>query len=415
MFIVDDFADQVTAVPDLLTELEKKDVVFVAAARSYRFNYIKQVMGRSPFDTIERIPFGTIEAERLIEKYSDFGFLGDPTILRQKLSFARKIATDPIAVACCRIMKRFEPLERIIEDVVGDASEKELNRYLCAAIAQRCFSGGIRYEILVASLAPEGIKEQFESANPLPLSYSDPARMFVVPQNTTIAERVLLRASVRDRKRLLDVFVALASEIRPRVNREAIRRRTPEARLTGRLFNYDDFTRDLLGDNSELFYWKIHDIWKWNSRYWEQVALLNLSKFQVSPTSEEGLEALAKAVQHARNAVAIEHHPFCLTTLGKILMSQMLAPEHSMTDIFAEAFEKLSQAIELEIRWRRSSVQPFMSLFTGTLRFLERNGVLTNLQRDKIRAFLIDAEERLPRDTELPTYIAAIRTSREFR
>jgi hypothetical protein len=253
----------------------------------------------------------------------------------------------------------------------------------------------VRYEILIAALDPSGIKEQFNIENPLPLAYSDSAKSFVVPQNTTLAERVLSRAATQNRTRLLDVFVSLATGIRPRVNRQAIRRRTPEARLAGRLFNYDDVTSKLLGDHSETFYHRTKDTWQWNSRYWEQVSLLKLAMYYRNPTAPEGLDALAKAVQHARFAVAIEHHPFGLTTLGKVLMAQMLAPEASMTEVYREAFDQLSQAIELEQRWSRSSVQPFVSLFAGTIRFLERKGALTSEQRDRLEVLAATAEDNL--------------------
>jgi hypothetical protein len=244
--------------------LEKRDVVFLAGERSYRLGYIKEVIGRLPFVLADRLPLELIGAERLIDNYAKFGFIGDHNILKHRRSFAQKIVDDPIAVACCRIMNDFKPLDRIVEDVIGDASEKELDRYLCAAVARYCFHAGVRYEILVGALDPEGIKDQFDKTNPLPLAYSDPANSFVVRQNSTLAERVLSRAVTHDRRRLLRVFVSLAREVRPRVNRMAIKRRTPEARLSGRLFNYDDVTSKFLGDNSELFYAETKDVWQWN-------------------------------------------------------------------------------------------------------------------------------------------------------
>ena len=73
---------------------------------------------------------------------------------------------------------------------------------------------------------------------------------------------------------MTDVFTKLANGIAPRVNRKAIRMRTPEARLAGRLFDADKIVAPLLRAHSEDFYVAAKDAWEWNSRYWEQRALL---------------------------------------------------------------------------------------------------------------------------------------------
>jgi hypothetical protein len=409
VFIVDDFGDQVTAIPDLMDQMEKKDVVFVAAERGYREGHIRQLLSTIPFDTIDNLPLAIVEAERLIDSYSNHGLLGDHTAIKHRHSFAQKVVGDPIAVACCRIMNDFKPLERIVEDVIGDASEKELDRYLLAAIGQVCFHAGVRYEILISALDAKNIKDQFEKTNPLPLAYSDPQKTFVVPQNATMAERILSRAVTKDRKRLLEVFVALATEVRPRVNRQAIKWKSPEARLSGRLFDYDDVTSKFLGDNSERFYAMTRDVWQWNSRYWEQVSLLNLAKFRRDPDSNQGIDALENSVQHARHAVAIELHPHGLTTLGKVLMAQMQTSDSSMTSIYGEAFDKLVQAIDMEASWSRTAIQPFMSLFSGTTKFLEMKGVLTTKQRDRLNSLVNTAEDRSRRDPQVLDMIAAFR------
>jgi hypothetical protein len=409
VFIVDDFGDQVTAIPDLLDRLEKKDVVFIAAERGYRESYIRNLMNAIPFTLINDVPLQVVETERLIDSYSKNGLLGDHAAIKYRTSFAKKLVSDPIAVACCRIMNDFKPLERIVDDVIGASSEQELDRYLLAAVGQVCFHAGVRYEIMVAALHATNIRAQFEKKNPLPLAYSDTERTFVVPQNATIAERVLSRAITRDRQRLLDVFVALAIEVRPRVNRQAIKWRSPEARLAGRLFNYDDITSKFLGDNSEQFYARTKNVWQWNSRYWEQVSLLNLARYRREPETDEGIDALEKAVQHARHAVAIELHPHGLTTLGKVLMAQMQASDSSVTQIYGEAFDKLVQAIEMETSWSRVAIQPFMSLFSGTTKFLELDGVLTSKQRDRLNSLVSSAEDRSRRDLQVLDMIAAFR------
>jgi len=107
--------------------------------------------------------------------------------------------------------------------------------------------------------------------------------------------------------------------------------------------------------------------------------------------------------------VAIELHPFGLTTLGKVLLAQMAVPGASLEAVYGEAFEKLSQAIDLEESWSRSAIQPFMSLFSGTVRFLERRGVLTASQRNKLEVLTRLAEDRLGRDPQVREQVAVLR------
>lgn len=411
VIVIDNFAEQVTAIPELLARLEKTDVVILGCERAYRLNYLKQVMAGISYDFLGKLPMTQVESKRLIEKYFQAGAISDHDILKYPDNFVKKIVGDPIAVACCRILNDFRPMEHIVADVSNDASKEELDRYLAAAIAQHCFVGGLRYEILVSAFSSIGIHKQMERTNPLPLDYYDSANAFVVPENATLAERVLDLTSKIDPNRLLRIFVGLAIEIRPRVNRMTIRARAPEARLSGRLFDYDDVVKKFLGVNAEHFYAQTKDSWQWNSRYWEQVALLKISKYEESGATEAGLAYLDDAVRHARHAVAIELHPFGLTTLGKVLLVRMTAPGANLQDSFDEAFIKLSQAVAMEARRERVAAPPFALLFTGTLRLMDNGGGLSAKQRDSLTLLLVTATQKLSRDPEMQELIGTVRTA----
>jgi hypothetical protein len=413
VIVVDNLADQATAIAEMLARLEKPDVVVLAAERNYRLGYIKQVMAGLPFAAWDHLNLTTIEAERLIDRYADDGLIGDHRVLKNRREYAERIRGEEIAVACCRIMNDFRPLDRIVDGIINDAGKADLDRYLCAALAQHCFNGGVRYEVLVGATKALGLKQQLEQDSPLPLGFFDARMEFVIPENAVLAERVLTQVARDDTDRLLAVFVNLAREIRPRINRQAIRRRTPEARLSGRLFDYDDIAGKFLGDKAAEFYRQTKSVWQWNSRYWEQVALLNLAQYHRYSSTQDGIDALGQAVLHARHAVSIELHPFGLTTLGKILMTQMLISGSDMTAVFSEAFEKLAKAIDLEAQWSRSAIQPYMSLFSGTHRFLERGGNLSNRQQDTLLAIGEAARSRFPRDTDMQQLLGEI-TAKAF-
>lgn len=77
---------------------------------------------------------------------------------------------------------------------------------------------------------------------------------YVLPLNTVIAERILRYAVAHHQPLLLDAFKSVAHGVAPHVNRLAIMRRSPEARLAGRLFDADKIARPLLGANAEQLY-----------------------------------------------------------------------------------------------------------------------------------------------------------------
>ena len=409
VIVIDNLAEQATALPDLLDRLEKPDVVFIGAERSYRMNYLQQVLAGLKYDQTGKLPMSMVEAHRLIDRYADAGAIGDRSVLKRRGEFAQKIQNDPIAVACCRILNDFRPLDRIVDSITADASGPALDRYLGAALAQHCFYGGVRYEILIKAFGAEGAKAQFEVNYPLPLDFYDDAKRFVIPENSILSDKILERFAERDPDRMLTTFVNLAEELGPRVNRETIIARAPEPRLSGRLFDFDFVVSKFLASNAEEFYHRVKPSWEWNSRYWEQVALLNLARYQSSSNSKEGLEYLQDAVTHARHAVAIEHHPFPLTTLGKVLLNQMIAPSVPMKDSFDEAFERLSEAIATEVRRNRVAAQPYRVIFGGVVNYIGAGGELTHQQRNRLGEILTKAAGMLASDREMQHQITSVK------
>jgi hypothetical protein len=410
VIIVDNFADQVTVFRDLLDRFEKKDVVVVAADRSYRFRYISQALSGTPYTIYNSLPLRPIDCERLIANYVGLGLVGSKSAIRNKKEFIKRIVDDPIAVACSRILNDFRPLDRIIDDILRDSSEPERRRYYIAALAQYCFRGGVRYDVVSSAVGREGLTRQLHKDHSLPLAFYDRTNSFVVPQNSTLAQRILQLAADNNRDWLLEIFVALANQIAPRVNRKTLKRRSPEARLAGRLFDFDSVTDELLKEKAPDFYQRTQIAWQWNSRYWEQIALMHLAQYFASPQSPTGLQALTDATQHARHAVSIEHHPLPLTTLGKILLAQMTVKGFSLTSTYAEAYEHLTDAIILEESWSRKAIQPYILLFRGTNDFMARGGVLSKKQTEKLTALAKEARGQWGRDQDMIDALAPVQT-----
>jgi hypothetical protein len=181
----------------------------------------------------------------------------------------------------------------------------------------------------------------------------------------------------------------------PHVNRKAIMRRSPEARLAGRLFDADKMVRPLLRSNAERFYVDVQKQWEWNSRYWEQRALL---------TAPHDIDT---AVQYGRHAIGIERHPYSLTTLGKLLFIKMEQCDSGKESIFREALGVLSEAVALESNWMRMTIHPFITALNGIIRYLQAGGKLIDKDIEQVESFKRKAAHNFSID---PDILAAIDT-----
>ena len=400
VILLDNLAEQSRVVAELvkilMVETEKDDVVFLCAERNYRVRYIGSTMGDIPYKTVSGLNLSFSEAAQLVDQYNALGLAAFKGDARKPREFARVITPQPIAVACCLIMNDMKPLKAIVRSTYREATEKCRDRYLIASLASYCFRDGIRFEILASVSGHREWNYQFDLAHPLPLSYLGALReRFVVPSNTTLAEQTLFQAPKPDIAR---AFARLSQGIASRVNRRTIMDRVPEARLAGRLFDYEDVIRRFLGEEgAQEFYAKSRELWKWNSRYWEQVSLYNLSLFY----STNDQNYMHNAVQHAKHAVSIERHPYPLTTLGKVLAARMQIRGVNVTASYADAHNALLKAIGVERRWGWIAGHAYVTLFGSAIKYLDMRYVLTGRQTRELIDLLSEVHSKFPRDVDL--------------
>lgn len=399
VILVDNFADCAEQIRDLLEKIGTSvKVIVVGAERVYRKEHVDVVMSDASI-IVEKLGNPTEgELDQLLEKYKVSGLIADKSFVKNSRHAIDVLSGDPIAIAVCRILNDYRPFNRIIDSIWEAASETQRRIYLACALARHCFATGIRRSILQMIAGTNfSVDSLLEENCPLPLTVNSRDDDFLLPQNVVVAERVLDRIAKRERNLTISVFTDLAKSIAPRVNRKGVRKRTPEARLAGRLFDADKIVRPFLAEHSEDFYVAVKDAWEWNSRYWEQRALLIVDR------------DIKTALQYARHAVAIEEHPFPLTTLGTVLLKYLdSCMETDRAPIFAEAFVKLSLAISMEENNARVSVRPFSALLVGTSRFLENGGSLTLEQHDAIRSYANDARYRYGEDRGIAEAIRSL-------
>ena len=221
---------------------------------------------------------------------------------------------------------------------------------------------------------------------------------------------MLRQISKADQDLIYEICCALGAYVAPYVNRQAIRRRTPEACLAQRLFDYDDVVSEFIPMRSEQFYLAMKRHWDWNSRYWEQFALLKLDKF-INATGSNRFDLLAQAISHARHAVQIERHAFCLTTLGRVLLEDAKQNSAHPEISFNEAFDYLDEAIWLEGTNNRVAIHPYMTLFRGVSNFLKQSGSLSSRQLDTITKYLDGAPELFGHDRNLMDLVLELKAA----
>jgi hypothetical protein len=226
---------------------------------------------------------------------------------------------------------------------------------------------------------------------------------FVLPLNDAVADSTLRRYSERQHDGMAEIFLKLAQSIRPRVNIQSIVNGEPSARIASRLFDYDEVVKPLLGvSGADDFYLKARDQWSWNSRYWHQVAQLQLDKASSAQDAASKIELANLAVQHVRYAKTIEpHHQFTMTTLGSTLFGKMRVLEKLDAADLAEAIRALMRAIQIERNRGRVTVHPFMTLFKGLNDAFEMGALLSHDQKADILSALAKAQEEFPRDRDL--------------
>lgn len=390
LLIVDGLADHAEQLSEIVQDVRlASKIVVLASERAYRREFVELVFGDWPLSISKLKPLTLNERQQLIELLRRYGLAAAPE-MRNVSEFANLLRNDPVAVAVCRILSDFKPIDSIVESLWSACDKLYRLPYICVSIARHCLSVGLKYSILQSVMGPRSpLTDLFTDTVPLRLADNAEDEDYVVPLNAVIAERVLDRAINRDENLVYDAFLRMAKALAPHVNRYAIMRRSPEARLATRLFDADKIAKPMLRNRTNEWYVACQLDWAWNSRYWEQRALL---------ASESDPET---ALQYARHAVAIERHPFTLTTLGKLLFLAIERGVLARDAGFKQAFDSLRSAIEAERGWARSTVHPFATLFTGAARFIDNGGTLSTRDRDTLAELLAEARSVFPHDRGL--------------
>lgn len=374
VLLIDGLADHSPSLRSLIAAVKpKQPMAILSADRDYRKDHIDRILGDLDIEYFGIKDWPIESYEGLIEKLRLAGLLGAFDAVRHPKKFANQLLRDPVAIATCRALNNFKPLETIVRSIWRDASESDRRSYAVAALAEHCYPGGVSHAILERAYRNAGLNDQLKLDCPLPLTYTDDGD-YILPLNPVIADRLLHMLAREKQELLLEVFSNLAIALSPYVNRRATISRTPEAKLAARLFSAEQVARPLLGTYAGVFFTHAREAWQWNPRYWEQRALL---------TQAENIDL---AIQYARHAVAIEQHPFPWTTLASLLSKKLELINVGVDAIFGEIYEIINQVVRHEKTTKawRPTPHPYATLFHATNTFISKSGKISPKRRDWI-------------------------------
>ena len=389
--VIDNLADNAPSVRAILTTLKpKQPLAIISADRDYRQGHIERIAGDLGIEFIHSKKWTIEKYETLIEKIFKYGLLANYESVHYPKQFAGKLIGDSVAVATCRALNNFKPIETILKSIWRDANGDEKRSYAIASLAEHCYSGGLYYPILEKAHANGNLRNQLTLSSPLPLTYADDTD-YVYALHPVIADKLLHMLAREKSDWLLSIFTLLANALAPFVNRKATIARTPEAKLAARLFSAEGVVRPLLGRHADSFFESSHDSWKWNSRYWEQRALL---------TQSSNLEI---SIQYARHAVAIEDHPFPWTTLASLLGKKLESDETLQTAVFEEILELLVKVVRFEAASRswRPTPHPYSILFHSIAAHKRSGGSISPKNTDWIKQQIEYCKSVFARDGKL--------------
>ncbi len=346
-----DQAFQLAATAEGLRRGDGPSFFLVASDRTNRMQHLEEAFYSQPIESKSLSPLTRDEAVALTRKLREIGQLG---LLASKkdVEIADRIERRHLLEALLSLGSADSLKARLVKELQGFGAEGQLV-YSVASLAHACgYPASIAVVRRAASIDPPRLVSLLHHELRDNVFVAD--GRWLETRHRVVAEILTFEI---DRAACLDAAVRLARALGPYVNRRAIMRGEPEARLAGRLLDYDRLARLFDSSSLQYFYDSIKADWSWNSRYWEQRALMEVD------TDPE------LAVRHAEHAVGIELHPFPLTTLATVRVKASQRGAFADEALFWSGIQAAEEAIELAKRSRRRELHPYDVAIRGACAF----------------------------------------------
>lgn len=354
VLVIDNITDHAPQVAALLTALERQDVSCFVLGASRREGWARFESACAHFRPNQTSLKGLNQPESLalIQQLRKSGRLGRNAGMPD-LDLAKRIRSKQLIAAIVEAGEDVSQFDMLLRGELSGLSEEAQSVYRLVALAH---SVGLPIKVSILNRA-----SRIGTSNFFSILHGDlkgivhyTAQEYVESRHRVVAEHIV---KCLDEASRYEVLVHLVSTIAPYVSRITIMRGTPEARLSASLMDFDDYIRPFIGRRAAEFYEKIRPEWEWNSRFWEQRALLALST------------DVRKAIVWAKHGVGIEKHPHTLTTLAKVLF-KAVEEATSFNEIeryVTDALEAVDAAISDSARRKRFEMHPFDVAVRGVI------------------------------------------------
>jgi SIR2-like domain len=171
------------------------------------------------------------------------------------------------------------------------------------------------------------------------------------------------------------ITVQIARSLEPHLSPETIRLRTRAARIAAKLMDADRIVDWYGAEQADSWYENLLNEYGWNSRYWEQRALVELKSDK--PRFE-------RAESWAREAVAAHRDPYSLNTLATVILRHSVSRAAFDEDSF---FEGLAYVEEAQASLWLPSEHPYITALSYLRQAMTARGTSQATHKRLIKAF----------------------------
>jgi hypothetical protein len=411
LIVLDDIADHVNAVRRFISAYSESRGIChvlgaVRAGDRDRFDRNVRDLLEPHFEGVsEMSPLETLELARKLRGAAKLGRLAGETDATLAQRFAGTTGTEwggQLLVVLLQVVPGGtfrEDLKKEWATLPGGVSRKF---YGVVCLASAC-GVGVRSAVVFRTLggadASEVMREVFTGSMRGLTRWED--REYVRTRHRVVAEQTVQHCI--EGAEIFEYALSLATALAPYVSRHTIMNRAPEARLARRLMDADGLVVPRLEARAEEWFGEIERHWNWNSRYWEQRALLTMR-----------LGRYGRARDYAEQAIGIERHPLPMTTFALVNLVSIEKDKDlsrsSREELFQSAVDVLDQAIKRSLVMARMEVHPYHILLGRAANVAERLWPTGNEAFFEIvRRHALDAARRFAAAPEIRALLTELR------
>ena len=359
VLIFDDCADFSGSISSLLTEAAKRGTRLraIATADKKRHRGVLRDLSLSQLRTIELEPLRKDAFFLIFDKRRQKGRLGRCT--GQDVESCWTDFKEHFNMRFLEWLESLEaalPFQQAIERILDDGTHQNAHsrRLVLASAATHRFGFSLPFDAADTIRGTQGLEELVQrEGNLADIAYLDEKGLRL--RSRSFSMNIWRRTSMQEK---YDISLFLAQYLAPLLVPQAIARRTYPFRILRELMNWQ-VVRDDLSENANKWYEALLPQLGWNSRYWDQRALLELRNGH-----QDTAYSYAKVAVSKQPSNAFPHN-----TLGKVCLTIAThRRDQAGYDRFWEGVRSLEDSRRLAVEGGTEWEHPYVTFFAYSLR-----------------------------------------------